>query len=131
MIFIKLIYIIFIGIADFTLYSILNEKYKINQKWLWFICSIFIIVTVLHAGLFGLNFLMPRGNFLLIAQFLIELFIFHLVGKYYIIKIKKSSRLSKEVANFSIKMASFIFLKAVYIIVFIVQCIFILTRPKV
>ncbi|PWG78464.1 hypothetical protein DDR33_21795 [Pararcticibacter amylolyticus] len=66
-------------------------------------------------------------QFLLIVQFLVELVIFHYVGKYYIKRTERSTQLSEQIAKLSVKMASFIFLKAIYILVFIVQVMFILS----
>lgn len=123
---IKIIYIVFIATSDFLLYSLLNKTGKVNMTWQWSFWTAFLVVVLLHTGLFKMGFLMPLGHFLLVIQFLIELMIFHFVGKYYIYRTQKSTRLSTEVANFSIKMASFIFLKAIYILIFIVQCVFIL-----
>jgi len=128
--FIKLIYILFIATADFLLYSVLNKTGKVSPKLLWSFVVIFLLVLLLHTGLFNLAFLMSFGHFLLVIQFLVELIIFHMVGKYYIKRTQTSTRLSPEVANFSIKMASFIFLKGIYILLFIVQCIFIIANTN-
>jgi hypothetical protein len=125
---IKIMYILFIAAADFCLYSILNKTGKVNSKLLWSFGVIFLVVVLLHAGLFNLSFLLPFGYFLLIIQFLAELMIFHIAGKYYINRTQRSTRLMPTVASFSIKMASFIFLKATYVLVFIVQCMFILVQ---
>ena len=122
---IKIIYILVVAIADFLLYSVLNKTGKVNSKLLWSFCGIFLLVLVLHIGLFNFGFLMSFRQFLLVSQFLVELIIFHFVGKYYINRTQKSTRLSGEVANFSIKMASFIYQKAIYVLIFIVQCVYI------
>jgi hypothetical protein len=123
---IKIIYILFIAASDFLLYSMLNKTGKVSTTVQWSFWTTFLIVVLLHTGLFKLDFLMPLGHFLMVIQFLIELIIFHFVGKYYIYRTQNSTRLSVEVASFSIKIASFIFLKAIYILIFIVQCVFIL-----
>ncbi len=125
---IKIIYVLFIALADFLLYSMLNKTGKVSSTLLWVFWTLFLLVVLLHTGLFKLDFLMPFDRFVMVVQFLVELIIFHFVGKYYINKTQRSTRLSPEVSSFSVKMASFIFLKAIYILVFIVQCIFILTE---
>jgi len=125
---IKIIYIIFIAVADFLLYSMLNKTGKVSSPLLWSFWIIFLLVVLLHTGLFKWDSLMPFDRFVMVIQFLVELVIFHFVGKYYINKTQRSTRLTPEVSGFAVKMASFIFLKAIYILVFIVQCIFILTE---
>lgn len=128
--FIKLIYIFFTASTDFLLYNTLNKKNKVNSKIVWLYVITFLFVLVLHTGLFNLTFLMPIRHFLIVFQFLIELIVFHIVGKYYINRTQVSSRLSPKIANLSIKMASFIFLKGIYMILFIVQCIFIINSSN-
>jgi hypothetical protein len=125
--FIKIIYILFIAVADFFLFSMLNKTSKVKSSLLWSFWTLFSFVFLLHIGLFKLDFLMPFDHFFMVIQFLIELVIFHYVGKYYINKTKRSTRLTPEVSGFAANMASFIFLKAIYIFVFLVQSIFILT----
>jgi len=125
---IKIIYILFVAVADFLLYSMLNKTGKVSSTLLWSFWAVFLLVIVLHTGLFKLDFLLPFDRFIMVIQFLVELIIFHFVGKYYINRTQKSTRLTPEVAGFAVKMASFIFLKGIYILVFIVQCMFILTQ---
>jgi hypothetical protein len=123
---IKLIYILFIATTDFFLYFVLNRPNKINAYLIWSFLIIFILVCLLHTNLVRPNFLLSLDSLLSVLQFLIGLIVFHFVGKYYINKIKRSTRLAPKVARGASKMASFIFQKAIYVMVFITQCMFIL-----
>lgn len=126
----KIIYILFIAAADFLLYLSLNKTEKVSSKLLWSSWIIFLFIVVLHTGLIKLDFLLPPDRFIMMIQFLVELIVFHFVGRYYIRKTQKSTTLSPNIADFAAKMASFIFLKAIYIVVFIVQCMFILMQSQ-
>jgi hypothetical protein len=125
---IKLLYILFIATADFFLYSMLNKTGKVGLTLLRSFWIVFLLVVILHTGIFKLEFLLPFEHFILIIQFLVELIIFHFIGNYFIAKTQRNTRLSPQVASYSVKMASFLFLKAAYILTFAVQCIFNLTR---
>ena len=123
---IKIIYILFIGIADFILCSTLNKVGRINTYLIIAFVVSFLIFGVLHTNLFHIESLMPMKGFVMLSQFLIELAIFHFVGKYYIARTKRSKRLSEEVKTFSVRVVSFIFFRLIYVIVFLVQCMFII-----
>jgi hypothetical protein len=125
---IQMLYIIFIATADLFLYSILNKTENVGSTSLFSFWLLFLLVVIFHTSLFKFNFLLPFQDFIMIIQFLVGLTAFHFVGKYYIAKIQRSTRLSQEVISYSVKIASFLFLKAVFILVFVVQCMFILTR---
>lgn len=130
MIFIKLIYLLFFGAAYFVLYSSLNGSFKINRKWLWWFGGIFVSFVALHIELFAVDFLMPRNIFFPMVLLLLVVILFHFIGRYFVGKTKKSNRLTEDVKAISIKMGFFVFLKAPFILGFILYSLIILSTAN-
>lgn len=121
----KAIYVIFFLIFDAALYYNLNHKNKVSPKTFWLFIGAYFIVALVHSGLFKLAFLMPFGNFLFVSQFWLQLLLFHFVGVWYIRMAEKSKLLTREAVELNVRLTRFIFLRAMYFIVFLLQLVFI------
>lgn len=125
MLYIKILYIIFFGITNLLLHLGLNQLRPIRTKYLisfGILLSISIFVHILASE--GYLF-MPLHDFLILMQFYIHLTIFHFVGRYFVNRTSTNKSLNETTINYSVKLGSFVFFKLVYVLIFIVQCIFI------
>jgi hypothetical protein len=124
--FIKILYIIFFALANFIIYSKLNRTGKITKIQFWLFCIVFLLFILLHIGLFNLVFLMRWKDIFPLLLLLITPLMVYFWYNYFVIKrIKRLKESNEGFLRLSIKVFSFFFLKFIYIMVFVVQCIFI------
>lgn len=125
---VKLIYVLFFAAFNFVSYSKLNKTGKISPNLFWISILIFIVLVILHTGLFNWSFLMARQDFLLIAALLFVPVIVYIWFNFLVLKrIRRLNMSNERFRNTAIKIFSFFFLKFFYVMVFIAQCGFIFT----
>jgi hypothetical protein len=123
---VKIIYLLFFAVTDFVIYSILNKTGQVTKKQTLFFGLIFLIVIILHLGLFDSSILTPRKNFLALSIGSFVPFLVYLWFKYLVTP--RLDRMNGSNAGFlssGKKVISFFFLNLIYVIVFIAQCTFI------
>jgi hypothetical protein len=123
----KILYMLFYGSADFLLYCALHKTFKISNKLPWLFISFFVFVALIHA-FFNSSYLLKFKQFVGLSLFLVALTLFHIVGVWVIERVKKSTFLTQEAIWLNIKLINIVFLNALYVFVFIVQCMAIFTQ---
>jgi hypothetical protein len=117
-----LFYISFFAVTDFIIYAVLNQAGIINSKlWIGY-GFIFLLVIVLHTGLFEIKFLMPFKNLFNLLLFSIIAVPFYFFGRYRIGRLKGSNRLSESLKPRACFYMSLVFQKLPILMIFIVQC---------
>ena len=120
-------YILFLGLTDLIIYSLLNKKGWFSPLFLRVFFVVFLGVIILQTGLINIPFLMKWKDFLPLLILLIVPVLVHFWFNYWVIKRINSLNIKNEkFLNFALKLFSFFFLKAFYLIAFVCQCIFIL-----
>lgn len=118
---INILYCIFFGILDFTLYALITGTIKIEKRILWLIIIISITVIILHAGLMEIYLMKPKDFFGLL------MFSVSLVILYYGSKLQDSFFATRK-ENFNQKIYEtymlvfdFVRYKLIYIMIYIYQ----------
>jgi len=125
---IKIIYVLLFAAFNFVIYSKLNKTGKISSNLFWLSVSIFIIVVILHTGLFNWSFLMTGRDFFPLVIFLFVPVIVHVWFNFLVLKrIERLNMSNEKFRNTAIKIFSFFFLKFFCVMVFISQCVFVFT----
>jgi hypothetical protein len=110
--FTKLIYVLFFGLANFIIYTKLNKTGKINAKLFWSFIAIFLLFVFLYIDLFYAGFLMKWKDFFPFLLLLIVPVVVYYWFTY--LAIKRITRLkdqNERFFNFGIKIFSFFFLE--------------------
>jgi hypothetical protein len=117
---------LFLAAFNFVIYSKLNKTGKISPNLFLFFTSIFILFVILHTELFNWDFLIPWKQFFPLLFFLSAPVLVYLWFNYFVLKrIERLNMSNEKFRSTVIKVFSFFFLKLIYVIIFIVQCIFI------
>lgn len=118
---IGIFYISMCGLANFIAYSLINKREYLNVKLISCFVIGIMILLLLHSGIIFPKIHLNNDIFLLVPQMVLISMVLNLFGKRSIRKTKNSKRLSDQVKSISVKMQTFIFTKAVYILLFITQ----------
>src|SRR6185437_486370 len=74
---VRLFYILFFGGADLILYSLLHQKNRISKQVIFCYTFLFVLISILHTGLFKISFLMPIGTFFTCLVYLLFILAMH------------------------------------------------------
>jgi hypothetical protein len=125
---IKVLYILFFGIADFMLYSVLHKTDKVKREILIYYGVFFLLISVLHTGIIRTSFLMPKENFFNCTMPLLLIVIAHFFGRFSIRMIDNpGNRASDELKDWFKKYWTFATMLMPYFLFFLVQCLWIIS----
>ena len=123
------IYIFFFLFLDVIIYLYLHKIIFMDKKTISILVIVFAAIVMLHIQTLGSNWLSFK-QFMLLTQFLISLIIFHYVGQWYMIKIQLSTIFPPQSIQLQKKLIRVVFMNAIYLLVFFLQCVFIINRVR-
>jgi len=128
---IRLFYILFFGGADLLLYSLLHQKNPVGKHIIFYYLFLVVVVSILHAGLFNISFLMPVKDFFTCLGCLLIILITHFFGilgtrRIYNPANRVNVKIKKIIAGFW----QFMTMTMPYFLLFLVQCLAALFFPQ-
>lgn len=118
------LYVVFFGLTDLLLYSLLTNAIKLKKELLWLIVGIIVIVLVIHLSIFQYG-PMPPQRFWTISKSFLILILFHFVSGFFARFVEKrfveAASTNKRSVDTVLKIFNFILYKLIYVIMFIYQ----------
>jgi len=123
---IKIVYVAFFGLANLMLYIKLNKSKEIGAGLWWASLLVFLLFILIHLNFFAFRALLKWDDFFpLVTLFVAPVVVYYWYTYFVIKRINALKGPSESFLRSVLKVFSFLFLKAIYLIIFIVQCVFI------
>ena len=123
---INILYAFFFALGNFVVYAHLNKTGVISNKFFWILSTIFLIVMLCHIGWLNFSFLLPWKFFFPAALLLAFPILVYFWFEFFVVRrIKRLSKLNEKTLNTVTNVLAFVFLRFVYVMVLILQCIII------
>ena len=119
----KLLYIVFFGLLDLTIISIITRSFKLNRYFLVFSVIFTTVLFILQVSSLLDDYLMPSENFINILFLSYGMIVLHYIAKMllYIFPGIQPKEINQNFLNSYMKFANFFFGKFMYGFIYLAQ----------